>query len=53
MPYNGPALGLVRVSAVFHCPPLNNFTKIILSQQTTKPRIEPERMLTVVNLFFT
>ena len=35
--FNGPVLGLVRVSAAFHCPPLNNFTKIKLSQQTTKP----------------
>ena len=34
---NGPVLGLVRVSAAFHCPPLNNFTKIKLSHQTTKP----------------
>ncbi|MDY6801505.1 MAG: hypothetical protein SVU94_09810, partial [Bacteroidota bacterium] len=34
--YNGPALTIVRVCAVFHCPPLNNFTKIKLSQQTTK-----------------
>ena len=46
--YNDPVLNFVRVSALFHCPPLNNFTKIILSQQTTKPRIEPERMLAVV-----
>ena len=34
---NGPALSYVRVSALFHCPPLNNITKIIFSQQTTKP----------------
>jgi len=34
---NGPALTIVRVCALFHCPPLNNFTKIKLSQQTTKP----------------
>ena len=36
MDANGPALTIVRVCALFHCPPLNNFTKIKLSQQTTK-----------------
>ena len=45
---NGPALSFVRVSALFHCPPLNNFTKIKLSQQTTKPRMEFERVLYAV-----
>ena len=45
---NGPALNFVRVSALFHCPPLNNITKIKLSQQTTKPRIEFERVLQTV-----
>lgn len=45
MPPNGPALSLVRIAAVFHYPPLNNITKIKLSQRTTKPRIKFERVL--------
>ena len=48
MQHNGPALSFVRVSALFHCPPLNNFTKIKHSQRTTKPRMEFERVLAVV-----
>ncbi len=47
---NGLALSLVRVSALFRYPPLNNFTKIKHSQQTTKPRIEFERVLQIVRL---
>jgi len=46
--HNGPVLSLARVSALFHCPPLNNITKIKLSQQTTKPRVELEHVLYVV-----
>ena len=45
---NGPALSLARVSALFHCPPLNNITKIKLSQQTTKPRVEFDGVLHTV-----
>jgi hypothetical protein len=45
--YNGPLLNFVRVFAAFHCQPLNNFTKIKLSQQTTKPRIEFEQLLQI------
>lgn len=48
MAINGLALNFVWVSALFHYPPLNNITKIKLSQQTTKPRIEFERMLCLV-----
>ena len=46
---NGSALSLVRVSALFHCLPLNNIIKIKLSQLTTKPRIEFERVLGFVS----
>jgi len=54
MHHNGLLLNFVRVSAAFHCPPLNNMTKIKLSQQTTKPRIEFEQLLgTVCYLFLT
>ena len=44
---NGPVLSLARVSVLFHCPQLNNHTKIKLSQQTTKPRVEFEHVLAV------
>ena len=50
MHHNGLLLNFVRVSAAFHCPPLNNFTKIKLSQQTTKPRIEFEQLLQIVHI---
>gem|GEM_PF-4174260 len=46
--YNGPVLSLARVSpALLSSPPLIMFTKIKLSQQTTKPRVELEHVLQI------